>query len=289
VINPEIYEIKEALHTGRCIILPAEELRRSGNPHIKSFLTQYTKTVLICPLILNSTPYGVIVLGETKEWTDKTFSKEKIALYQIMANQAIVAIVNARNYSNLQDMFFSTVTALVSAIDAKSPWTRGHSERVMRYALTVGEHMGLAQEDMDNLRLGCLLHDIGKIGTAEALLDKPDILTEEEFLIVTQHSVKGEEILKPIKQFKPILPIVRHHHERWDGNGYPDGLKGENIPLLARIVAVADTYDSMTADRPYRPTPGRERAIEEIKEFAGTQFDPTIAHLFVSLVEKGYI
>jgi PAS domain S-box-containing protein/putative nucleotidyltransferase with HDIG domain len=191
-----------------------------------------------------------------------------------------------RAHKELQDIYYELLLAFSTAIDAKSPWTRGHSERVTRYATMIAREMGVDGNDLDNLRIAGLLHDIGKIGTYDVILDKPSNLTDDELSIVKMHPVNGEKILRPIKGLKRILPIVRSHHERWDGKGYPDGLKGEDIPLLARILFVADSYDSMTSDRPYRPSPGREYAISELKRCAGTQFDPDIVEAFLRVIER---
>jgi putative nucleotidyltransferase with HDIG domain len=187
-------------------------------------------------------------------------------------------------YKDLQQLHESIIRSFVNAIDAKSPWTRGHSERVMRYALSIAREMGLTQKDIGTLKIAALLHDIGKIGTYDALLDKPGRLTEEEFALVKLHPAKGAEILQPIRQISDIVPIIRHHHERIDGKGYPDELKGDEIPLPARILHVADSYDSMTADRPYRPSPGKEYAISELRKYSGVQFDAKVVRAFLSIL-----
>lgn len=190
------------------------------------------------------------------------------------------------SYKELQEIYNALIHSFVNALDAKSPWTKGHSERVTQYAVSIAKELGLKHKDIENIRIAALLHDIGKIGTYDILLDKPGRLTDEEFKLVKMHPVKGEEILKPISQLGKILPIIRHHHERIDGNGYPDGLKGSEIPFCARILHVADSFDSMTADRPYRPNPGIEYAISEFKKYSGTQFDPQIVEAFLSVLEK---
>lgn len=187
----------------------------------------------------------------------------------------------------LDRLFRGTITALAAAVDAKSPWTRGHSERVTSYSLAVGAELGLPETDLRTLELAALLHDIGKIGTYEAILDKAGKLTEEELKIIRQHPSKGAEILSPIKQLKGIVPLVKGHHESYDGSGYPDGLKGEKIPIMARILAVCDSYDAMAADRPYRKGRNKGESVAELKRCAGTQFDPEVVNTFVADKEFG--
>ena len=282
-------DIRHALETSQCVILSHQDIVNAQDTlEISQILTPETESALIVPLMLKGKIEGIVILGEARVWEREPFSSEKISICQTLINQAATAIANAKSHANLQDMFMSTVSAMSSAIDAKSPWTRGHSERMTDHAVKIAQTLGLDDNSLNNLRLGCLLHDIGKIGTYESILNKPGRLTDDEMDIMKQHPSIGEAILKPIRQFKEILPVVRHHHERFDGKGYPDGLAGEDIPLLARIAAIADTYDAMTADRPYRKGCNIKDAIDEIKRHAGTQFDTNISNTFIHLLENGY-
>ena len=188
-------------------------------------------------------------------------------------------------HKDLQELFTGLVRAMVNALDAKSQWTKGHSLRVAMYAEEIAKAIGLEEDEIQNIRLAGLLHDIGKIGTYDYLLDKPSKLSDEEYEIVKKHPEQGEAILEDIKQLRDILPIIRHHHERIDGRGYPDGLKGDDIPVGARILHVADTFDAIMADRPYRPSPGLEFAMSELVKFAGRQFDPRVSETFLGLLE----
>lgn len=197
-----------------------------------------------------------------------------------------MALENARLYEDLQQLLINTITSLASAIDAKSPWTKGHSERVTKFAVEIAREIGLRDKDLEYIKLCSLLHDIGKIGIYDDVLDKADKLTDEEFELVKKHTEKGAEILKPIKQLQDVILGVLHHHERYDGKGYPEGLRGEDIPLCARILSVADSFDSMTADRPYRPSPGKEFAISEIKRCSGTQYDPKVVEAFLKILSR---
>lgn len=195
------------------------------------------------------------------------------------------------SYKELKRLYESLILSFINAIDAKSPWTKGHSERVTNYAVAIAKEMELNEKDIETLRTSALIHDIGKIGTYEEILDKPERLTIEELNLVKMHTVKGEEILRPIRQLKDVLPIIRSHHERIDGKGYPDGLKDDEIPLLARIIAVADSFDSITSERPYRSIPMEENAVKEygiseIKRCSGTQFDPMVVEAFSKAINK---
>jgi len=189
-------------------------------------------------------------------------------------------------HKDLKALYQNLVIAFANVMDAKSSWTKGHSERVTEYAISIANEMGVNGRGVETLRTAGLLHDIGKIGTYDIILDKPEKLNDAEFVLVKRHPVKGEEILKPIKGFEHIFPVIRSHHEKIDGTGYPDGLKGDEIPLLARILCVADSYDSMTSDRPYRPAPGKEYAISELKRCSGTHFDPQIVEAFLRVLEN---
>lgn len=184
-----------------------------------------------------------------------------------------------------QELFFNSIRALAAAIDAKDPYTRGHSERVARYAVTIARHMGLPTEEVRKVRIAALLHDVGKIGIDDRILRKPTALTDEEFEVMKTHPVKGAVIMGQIPQLREIIPGMKHHHEKWDGSGYPDGLLSEEIPMLARIVAVADTFDAMTTTRPYQKAMQLEYVVSRIKSFSGTRFDPVV----VSALDKAFL
>lgn len=183
----------------------------------------------------------------------------------------------------IQEVFLQGVQMLARALEAKDPYTRGHSIRVSRYAVATAARLGFNGARLDGIRLGGELHDIGKIGTKESVLQKPGLLTDEEFRQIREHPALGERMLWPLAQESPdVLRIVRSHHERLDGRGFPDGLRGERVPEEARIVAVADSFDAMTTERPYRLSRPPEAAIEELRHVAGTQLDPIVVEAFVS-------
>ena len=190
------------------------------------------------------------------------------------------------SYNELEDLFLKLVHVMVNVLDAKSPWTKGHSERVAAYAEKIAMEMLIDTDEIKNIRLAGLLHDIGKIGTYDYLLDKPGKLSKEEFDIVKKHPDIGANILKEIKQLKDIIPYIKYHHEKLDGKGYPTKLKGKKIPLGARILHVADSFDSMTSNRPYRPAPGIDYALTELNKFKGSQFDHTVVEAFLKVLNK---
>lgn len=175
---------------------------------------------------------------------------------------------------------------ILKALDAKDNYTFGHSMRVTYFSMIVGKELGLKDEDIYELQLAALFHDIGKIGTPDAVLNKPTRLTDEEFKIMKQHPSQSYEILKGFDNFEKIARNAKHHHERYDGRGYPDGLKGEEIPMYARIILIADTFDAMTSTRVYRKGLPYEVAFEELKEFSGSQFDPGLVQRFITGMKK---
>ncbi|WP_309709280.1 diguanylate cyclase [Armatimonas sp.] len=187
--------------------------------------------------------------------------------------------------AQLAELYLATIKSLALAIDAKDQYTHQHILRVQRYAVAVGEHMGLSENDMEGLRTGALLHDIGKLGVPEYVLLKPGKLTAEEFDKIKKHPEIGAAILDPVEFPWPVLPVVKYHHEKWDGTGYPEGLAGENIPFTARILAVADVYDALTSTRSYRNAWTHEKAIHVIQKDAGTHFDPVIAQAFLEVID----
>lgn len=188
------------------------------------------------------------------------------------------------SYKELEELFIKFIHVMVNTLDAKSPWTKGHSERVSLYAELTALEMMIDNEEIKNIKLAGILHDIGKIGTYDHLLDKPGKLTAEEYEIVKKHPAQGANILKEIKQLRDIIPMVEYHHEKLDGTGYPYRLKGEEIPIGAKILHVADSFDSMTSNRPYRDSPGIEYALSELNKYKGIQFDPEVVEAFLRVL-----
>ena len=187
---------------------------------------------------------------------------------------------------DLRELFYKTIKLIASALDAKDPYTHGHSLRVTMYSLILAKNLNLDDTTLEEIETAGLLHDIGKIGIPQKILCKPDKLTDEEYELMKSHPARAEKMLMSIKKLTVVSNWLRCHHERWDGKGYPYGLKGEEIPISGRIIALADTYDAMTSTRSYRKALSHETAIEEIKRCAGTQFDPVLADLFVKCSEE---
>lgn len=235
------------------------------------------KSFVVLPLILNGKVRGIIAMGFA---STMAHSDEQIFQARQVADQVAVALSNAFLIQQLADLHVGTLTALARAIDAKSAWTSGHSERVTAFAMRIGRAMGLPQKELENLYRGGLLHDIGKIGISPGILDKPGRLTAEETREMREHVRIGVRILEPIPGLQNIIPVVQEHHEWFDGSGYPDGLAGEAINLKARIFALADCYDALTSERPYRPALPHAQVMEMIRQETGTHFDPTVVKAF---------
>src|SRR5262245_45523355 len=211
------------------------------------------------------------------------FTAEDLALADAIAAHVAVGIEVAQLLERQQALMVQLVAAMAQAVELRDGYTGGHTQRVTTYATRLAQHLGLSPEDQKRIAIGTALHDIGKIGVRDAVLNKAGRLTATEFERVKAHTMDGVAILQNIAEMAPVLPIIRHHHERWDGTGYPDGLAGKRIPLLARIVAVADAFDAMTSNRPYRAAMSLDADLAELQDKAGTHFDPECVHAFLSL------
>lgn len=225
---------------------------------------------------------GSIVVS--RDITDRRKLEEERTTYLQNLEEKVAELTG-----ELQDLFISSMTSLVNALEAKDPYTKGHSLRVCDMVVKMTEHRYGVSLEAREVELAGKLHDIGKVGVREMILNKPGPLTDEELNHMKKHPVIGERILMPLEKLKSIAKVVRHHHERFDGKGYPDGLKGEEIPVGSRILAIADSYDAMTSARPYRPPMIPESAAEEIKKNLGTQFDPQFGEIFLGLFYSGTI
>lgn len=232
-------------------------------------------TSIICA-VLRSPRRRIGVLHLDRGPLQEAFNQEDLSLADALAASVSAGIESAQLMEKQQELFLQTVTALAQAVEMRDRYTGGHTQRVTDYSLILAEAMNLSPDDQRIIRIGTPLHDIGKIGIDDSILRKPGRLTDTEFELMKTHTTKGAAIIESIPDLMPILPIVRNHHEAWNATGYPDRLGGEKIPFLARIVAVADAFDAMTSNRPYRPGMNVDEAMQEIETQAGRQFDPTV-------------
>lgn len=260
---------------------PGSDPRFFRDADRKSLFT--TRSLVVAPLQIKGKSIGVI---EAINKLDGEFTDNDLEILSFLANQVAPAIENATLYAELREVFLETALTLSEALECRDTYTGGHTRRVRDYSMAIGTRLGLSSTDLENLNLASILHDIGKIGVDDAILRKQAPLDKDEFTKMMQHTCIGAEILQFVKSMATVVPGVRNHHEKFDGTGYPDALKGENIPYVARIIAVADTYDAMTTDRPYRKALTTEMAIAELERCSGTQFDPDITAVFATLVEE---
>ncbi|MBU1106534.1 MAG: HD domain-containing protein [Candidatus Riflebacteria bacterium] len=243
-----------------------------------------TRSMICVPMRLKDKVIGILqVLNRTGTIP---FNDHDLEMLENMANQAVSSIENARLYENIQKVYLSTIEVLATAIDAKDPYTQGHSRRVTQYSVAIAEEMNLLPKDVEDIRYAGLLHDVGKIGIKDSIIRKPGRLTDEEYAIIKKHPAIGAKILRPVDFLADKIPGVLHHHEYFDGRGYPDHLIGETIPLSGRIICVADAFDAMTTNRPYRKGLTVKTAIGELKKFSGKQFDPECVEAFLKAFDR---
>jgi HD-GYP domain-containing protein (c-di-GMP phosphodiesterase class II) len=243
-----------------------------------------TRSIMAVPLISKGKIIGVAEVLNKKG--NRKFNNTDLEMFESLGNQIAIAIENAALYRELDELFLASIRAIVEAVDAKDPYTRGHSARVVEYSLIIGEALKLNKEELKKLEISAILHDVGKIGIPDRILGKPGKLTFEEFAYMKRHPVLGSSIIDPIPELRGLIPNILHHHERYDGNGYPQGLKGTNIPLYARVICVADSFDAITTDRPYRKRNSIRSALQELKRCCGTQFDGRLVKIFINSYKK---
>jgi len=238
------------------------------------------------PLIGRDKVLGVLNVSKFK---DPTFTASDLQVASILASQVVAAMENASLYEGLRESYFRTVHALVAAVEAKDPYTRWHSTNVAKYAVAIARDRGMSPSDLEEIHIAAILHDVGKIGISERIIDKPEGLSDEEFAVMKDHPAHGMRILEPIGFTPAIVDGIFQHHERYDGSGYPQGLSGERISLAARILTVADTIDAMISARPYHEGISEDTVLRELVKESGRQFDPEIARTAQRLIEKGLL
>jgi HD-GYP domain-containing protein (c-di-GMP phosphodiesterase class II) len=245
-----------------------------------------THNIICVPLHIKEDIIGVIQ-GINKRQGE--FTQDDIELFQSLADQIAIALDNARLYAELNEMARKLVEGLSEVIEKRDSYSGGHPQRVLKICMAIAKYLPLTPEEKRHLTLAAILHDIGKVGISDHILGKNGMLTVEEMAIIREHPRTGAEIVGHIKQLRPIIPAIQSHHEHFDGSGYPEGLQGEEIPLFARIIAVADTYDAIIHERSYQKGMDRSTAVAEITANAGTQFDPLIVEAFAQALDNGDI
>jgi HD-GYP domain-containing protein (c-di-GMP phosphodiesterase class II) len=246
-----------------------------------------TRNIICVPVKVKEKIIGVLeAINKQKKGR---FNKEDLSLLTSLADQVAIALDNSRLYQELEEMFFQTAESLADAIEKRDPYTGGHTQRVTLYSQSIAKFLQLKPLERKWLKIASVLHDIGKIGIEDHILKKPERLSPEEFNMIKRHSDMGAEIIEHIRQLRESIPGVKYHHEHVNGKGYPDGLRGEEIPILAKIVAVADTYDAMTTNRPYRKAMEKEVAIGELRRCSGTQLDKEVVEAFIQAYQRGEI
>ncbi|OGV98941.1 MAG: phosphohydrolase [Nitrospinae bacterium RIFCSPLOWO2_12_39_15] len=244
-----------------------------------------TRNMICVPVKIRDKVSGV--LQAINKLNGQPFTQWDLEEFGSLAAQVAIAIENANLYKELKEAFLGTAEALGDAIEAKDAYTAGHTRRVLSYSLLMGRHLDITPAELENLKLAAALHDIGKIGVEDQILQKQGKLNEAEKKKMDNHTVIGPKIVENIKQMRPVIPGICYHHEEYDGTGYPQQLKGEQIPLIARIIAVADCFDAMTTDRPYRKALSIQTALDELQKMAGTQFDGKVVEAFIRAYQSG--
>jgi response regulator RpfG family c-di-GMP phosphodiesterase len=287
IIDPEtedlgmlaVRAVRERLASGVPLVEHGARARELFDRHP----SRAVASLCVVPLKMRERFLGFIAVVSLT--ASRRFDEGQRKLLSIIASRAAAAIENARLYEDLQATFQQTIQSLARTIDKMDRYTAGHSERVAGYAVALARWLGLSGELIEVVRHSALMHDIGKVGCVMNL-NKPGKLTQEEYEVFKRHPSYGREILDPVRFLAPVIPGVHLHHERWDGRGYPLGLAGKDIPLIARIISVADMYDAMTSDRAYRRALPHELTVAEVERCAGTQFDPDVARTFVERIDE---
>ncbi len=305
IINPENNSVNNSIYRGTGIynksiedfmsVLSPEFIEKIGNSRMNKEPIGMENGIIL-PLV-NSYQNTMGVL-----YIENDGLNDNIKLLEIFSNQSSAALNNAflhslvntkneeliKTYDELRSRYLDTIEVLRLAVDAKDVYTRGHSERVAYYAKEIGRAFGLSNKEVELLGIGGVFHDVGKIGTADDILLKTEKLNDKEYMEIKKHPIKGAHILSAVSMFKDVVPLVRYHHERIDGRGYPDGLKGNEIPFLARILSVADAFDAMTSDRLYRTRLEIEAAKNQLVIGTGTQFDADVVEKFIKLLDSNF-
>lgn len=241
------------------------------------------QSMLSVPIMAREEAIGVLTVYHNEQ---KEFNGEDIQLLYAIAAEAAVTIENATLFDRIKNMYISTIKSIAAALSARDAYTRGHSDESSRYARAIAEELSLNSHQKELLEYGSILHDIGKIGISDDILNKPSKLSKGEYEVMKRHPIIGAKIIEPLEEFKELAYIIAHHHEHYNGTGYPDGLSQEEIPLIARILHVVDAFHAMTSDRPYRKALAVGIAIDELQKGSGSQFDPVVVDALIRIIEK---
>jgi HD-GYP domain-containing protein (c-di-GMP phosphodiesterase class II) len=246
-------------------------------------ITQFVTRNMVCvPVRSRGKVIGVLQAINKKDMG--LFTEQDLDDVWTLANQVAVALENANLYAELQETFLNTAEALAAAVEKKDPYTGGHIMRVVEYSMAIAKHMSRPLSDMDQLRLAAVMHDIGKIGIRDNVLLKQGKLTADEMAHMREHPLVGDDIMGHIEKMKAVRKVMRSHHEKWDGSGYPTGIRGEEIPVPSRIFAVIDVWDALRSDRPYRPAWSEDRVIDYLRTERGKHFDPAVVDIFLGKI-----
>ncbi len=267
--------------SGEPVIINNGEEDKRFTKHLKD---GKIKSAISMPLRVKSKTIGVLNLSNFMG-RDR-FHESDVQFLSLLAGQAAVAIENANLYNSLQTSYLHTIVSLANALEARDPYLSGHSTKVLTYAVQIARKMGLGEREIGDIRNAAMLHDIGKIGVRDAVLLKPGRLDDSEWKILKMHPEMGSNIIAPVRHLSRCVPLILHHHESFDGTGYPSGLAGSEIPQGARIISVADTFDAMSSNRPYRDALSHEAAVMELRRVAGSQLDPDCVAAFLAVLEE---
>lgn len=269
------------VHKG--MVITMEEILPEDDYREYTASMPFLSDMVFAPLEIKGEAYGLLGISDRK----RKYSAIELEIFCALGSQASVAIENASLYRRLKDTFIHTASALAEAINSRDPYTGGHTKRVEEYSLKIADALDFLEEEKENLKLAAILHDIGKIGIDDAILRKGGHLSGEEEVIMQKHPEIGARILSFADEMGDVMPGVCYHHEWYDGSGYPEGLEGEEIPIQARIIAIADAFDALTTNRPYRKGIDLAGALEELIEKGGSQFDPFLVEIFCKTMREG--
>ncbi|MBN2542126.1 HD domain-containing protein [bacterium] len=272
-------------YTKRVSVIFPDHISGTETKNKKGFKLDGISSAICVPVESRNKLVGLIYIDTTQE----SFSERDFKILSAFGKQVGVAVDKEQTCERSENISFETIKTLIATFEASDKYIRGHSERVAVYSVKIGEQLGLSEDEIFNLRIASMLHDFGKIGVPDYILYKPGSLNEQEFAKIKIHSVRGADIVENVGISNEIAVAIRHHHENWNGTGYPDGLKGDKIPLMSRIIGVANAFEAMTSDRSYRDRFTESEAISELEKWSGKQFDPAVVTAFIKAYKKGEI